>query len=276
MESVAEQVKEIYRITAHDYDRLITPCRVGQFTALIAELNLKGDERALDVGCGPGGLTLRLAQSLPGGTVVGVDINEKVVGIARAKAEEEGLENISFHQEDALALSFADESFDLVVSSFLLPWVPDPDRALAEIHRVLKRKGKIGLITAESRFYDSFYEALEELLRRYPRHFEKIGAEELIGAQRFDGKELERKLEALGLSIHRRFHLSFEDPITPDQYLRRINTITAELYLKPLPPCMWDEARSVLKAKLEELGRAGTELLAVECSIILVGIKGRR
>ncbi len=276
MKSVAEQVKEIYRITAHDYDRLITPCRVGQFAALIAELDLKGDERALDVGCGPGGLTLRLARSLPRGRVVGADINEKVLGIARAKAAEEGIENISFQQEDALSLSFADGSFDLVVSSFMLPWVPDPDRALAEIHRVLKEGGKIGLITAESRFYDSFYEALEELLRRYPRHFEKIGADELIGAQRFDGRELEEKLEGLGLSIHRRFHLSLEDPITPEQYLRRINTITAELYLKPLPPCMWEEARSVLKEKLGELGRNGAELLAVECSLILVGIKERR
>ena len=38
MRSIAEQVEEIYRVTAHNYDRLITPCRVGQFAALIAEL----------------------------------------------------------------------------------------------------------------------------------------------------------------------------------------------------------------------------------------------
>lgn len=277
MRSIAQQVKEIYQVTARDYDRLITPCRVGQFAALIAELDLEGVERALDVGCGPGGLTLNLARSLPQGEVIGVDLNKEVLEIARTKANKEVITNVSFRQEDALSLGFAGESFDLVVSSFLLPWVSDPDRALREMHRALKRGGKIGLITAGRHFYDSFYHVLEGLIRRYPRHYGKIGAEGLIGAQRFDGKELQGKLERLGFSVQRRFHLSIEDPITPEQYLCRINTITAELYLKPLPAGIQEEARRFLLTELEKLGRDGdgTELLAVECSLILVGIKGR-
>jgi len=271
MKSVAEQVEEVYRLTARDYDRLITPCREGQFAALIAELRVKGDERALDVGCGPGGLTLMLARSLPRGEVVGLDINEKALEVAREKAEEEGLGNVSFRRGDALSLSFAAGSFDLVVSSFLLPWVPDPDRALTEMVRVLREGGKLGLITAGSRFYDAFYEALARLIRRYPKHYGEIGAEELIGARKFAGRELQGGLERLGLAVHRRFHLSLEEPLTPEQYLRRINALTAELYLKPLPAEVRKEARGFLLEELKELGRE--ELLAVECSLILVGVK---
>ena len=274
MKSIAEQVEEVYRAVAQDYDRLITPCRVGQFAALLAELRLEGRERALDVGCGTGGLTLMLARSLPRGEVIGVDLCTEVLEIARRKAEAAGLGNASFRRGDALSLSFVDESFDLVVSSFLLPWVPNPDRALGEIARVLKRSGKLGLITAGSRFYDAFYRALEGLIRRYPRHYGKISAEELIGAQRFAGKELQEKLERLGFSVRCRFQLSLEDPLTPEQYLRRINALTAELYLKPLPPQRREEARRSLLSGLEELGQdRDGELLAVECSLILVGIK---
>ncbi|HIC95652.1 TPA: methyltransferase domain-containing protein, partial [Candidatus Bipolaricaulota bacterium] len=126
MKSIAEQVEEVYRAVAQDYDRLITPCRVGQFAALLAELRLEGRERALDVGCGTGGLTLMLARSLPRGEVIGVDLCTEVLEIARRKAEAAGLGNASFRRGDALSLSFVDESFDLVVSSFLLPWVPNP------------------------------------------------------------------------------------------------------------------------------------------------------
>ncbi len=273
MKSIAEQVEEVYRVMALDYDRLITPCRVGQFAALLAELGVEGRERALDVGCGPGELTLMLARSLPRGEVIGVDLCAEMLEIARRKAKAAGLKNISFRRGDALSLTFADGSFDLVASSFLLPWVPDPDRALREMVRVLREGGKLGLITAGSRFYDAFYRALEGLIRRYSRHYRESRAEELIGAKKFAGKELQERLEQLGLSVRRRFQLSREDPLTPEQYLCRINALTAELYLKPLPPRMRAEARRFL---LNELGHDQEgELLAVECSLILVGLKGK-
>jgi len=275
MQSLVQQIQAIYRATARDYDRLFSPYRLRQFAVLADELGLEGHEHALDVGCGPGQLTLVLARSLPHGSVVGVDVSEQVLALARDKARRAGVHNASFVHGDALALPFGDGVFDLVVSSFLLPWVPDPDRALHEMRRVLRRGGRLGLVTAGREFYEVFFQALEKVIRAYPEHYGRVTtADDLIGAHRYKGRELQERLEELKFSVHRRFHLTVEIPITSGAYLQRVNAITAELYLSPLPEPQRQRARRMLRGELERLGRSGEarELLASECALILVGI----
>lgn len=258
-------------MTACDYEQLIAAGRMGQFLTLIHELDLKGDERVLDVGCGPGGSTLKLGQLLPKGAAVGVDITDKMLEIAWQRAKTHKLKNVKFLREDAMALRFPDETFDVVFSSYLLPWVPDVDRAISEMQRVLKLGGKIGIITSAPGCYDLFYKAVAALIERYQEYYGEVSAEELIGAKRFKAPELQEKFLKVGFFPVKLLYVGYEEPITPELYVKKMNSVTAELYLKPLPQLMWPEARAYLLERLGEFG--GEELLARERSIMLIGRK---
>lgn len=101
----------------------------------------KGD-RVLDVATGPGEPALSIAPLVgPTGSVVGIDLSERMVEVARQNAK--GVDNAEFRVMDAEKLEFPDASFDLVVCRFGLQIVTDPDRCIAEIRRVLKPGGRV-------------------------------------------------------------------------------------------------------------------------------------
>lgn len=101
-------------------------------------------ERVLDVATGPGQPALSVAPLVgPTGSVLGIDLAERMVEVARSRAKAAGLENVEFRVMDAEGLDVPDASFDLVVCRFGLQIVTDPDRAIAEIRRVLKPGGRL-------------------------------------------------------------------------------------------------------------------------------------
>jgi SAM-dependent methyltransferase len=99
----------------------------------------------LDAGCGPGSITVGLAARVAPGLVTGVDIEASVLRQARALAAASGTVNLSFHQASAGALPFPDASFDAVFAHTLLEHVPDPAVVLAELRRVTRPGGVLGL-----------------------------------------------------------------------------------------------------------------------------------
>ena len=94
----------------------------------------------LDVGCGTGHFTSRVAAELAGSHVTGVDMDTGRIAFARARS---GMRNADFSQGDLLALPFADGSFDLVFCRFVLVHVTDPTRALHEMARVARPGGRV-------------------------------------------------------------------------------------------------------------------------------------
>jgi SAM-dependent methyltransferase len=94
----------------------------------------------LDVGCGPGTITLDLAQRVAPGTVVGIDADPGVLDLAR-RALTEGAPNVRFTLGDAYALDFADATFDVVHAHQVLQHLSRPVEALAEMRRVLRPDG---------------------------------------------------------------------------------------------------------------------------------------
>jgi len=90
-------------------------------------------ERILDLGCGDGQLTQRLAAT--GARVEGVDASPEMAAAARARG-------VTAQVGNAEALPFADTTFDAVFSNAALHWVRDQDAMLAEVHRVLKSGGR--------------------------------------------------------------------------------------------------------------------------------------
>lgn len=100
--------------------------------------------RVLDLGCGPGTISVGLARAVAPGQLHGVDIEESQVELSRSVAEANGVENATFHVADAADLPFADDSFDVAHCHNVLMHVPDTRAALAEVRRVLKPGGVIG------------------------------------------------------------------------------------------------------------------------------------
>lgn len=114
---------------------------------------LAAGQRALDLGCGPGTLSVGLAKAVEPGELHGIDIESSQVEIARAAALDGGHKNAAFHVGDATALPFGDNYFDVVHCHTVLTHVPDTLATLAEARRVLKPGGLMAsreLITESS------------------------------------------------------------------------------------------------------------------------------
>ncbi len=109
---------------------------------LCEALDLRAGQKVLDVAAGNGNVSLAAARRWC--EVVATDYVPALLERARERADAERL-SIEFREADAEALPFADASFDVVVSTFGVMFTPDQDRAAAELVRVCRRGGKIGL-----------------------------------------------------------------------------------------------------------------------------------
>jgi SAM-dependent methyltransferase len=128
------------------YERYLVPALFGPCAQhMLALAAPAAGERALDVACGTGVVTHRLASLVgPAGSVVGVDVNEKMVAVA-ASVQTEAVAPIEWRAADVAALPFDDGVFDLVCCQQGLQFFPDPVAALAEAHRVLVPDGRVAL-----------------------------------------------------------------------------------------------------------------------------------
>ena len=107
---------------------------------LLAKLNLSGSEHILDIGCGDGKVSCSLAQNVPQGKVVAIDLSEDMIALAQTYYSD--IENISFQQSSATDFVYA-ESFDAIFSNAALHWVHDHITVLSNCHQSLRKGGEI-------------------------------------------------------------------------------------------------------------------------------------
>jgi SAM-dependent methyltransferase len=112
---------EIWNRMSDVYVRELDRRFVPVIEQVIASAGLSPGERALDIGAGTGPVALRAATLVaPGGSVTGIDISPEMLALARRRAEELGLDNISFREGRAEAIPAADAAFDVALASLSL------------------------------------------------------------------------------------------------------------------------------------------------------------
>jgi trans-aconitate 2-methyltransferase len=135
--SIHDEEKAMYQWNPEDYSRH----SAGQerwARELLAGLNLRPDDRVLDIGCGDGRITAAIAERVPEGRVVGVDLSADMIRHAEVH---HGCPNLAFRHADAQALPF-DSEFTVVFSNAALHWVREHRPVLAGIARALKPGGR--------------------------------------------------------------------------------------------------------------------------------------
>ncbi|PHH89131.1 hypothetical protein CDD83_6602 [Cordyceps sp. RAO-2017] len=127
--------------------------------------HLKPGLEILDVGCGPGSITVDLARLVPDGHVTGIEYVPDPLDSARARARSEGVGNVSFSVGDAHALPFPDSSFDVVHCHQVLQHVADPVQVLREMRRVARPGGLVACRESASLSWSPASEPLEAWFR---------------------------------------------------------------------------------------------------------------
>lgn len=158
MDAARERTVTLWDALAGTYDQV----DVGFFTpiadGLVTELAPQPGERGLDVGCGRGAVLLPLARAVGGsGAALGVDVSPRMVESCAALAADEGLTQVSTRVMDAMRLDAADVTAaldgpaDLVASSLVLFFLPDPAGALPGWVSALRPMGRLGITTFAER-----------------------------------------------------------------------------------------------------------------------------
>ena len=127
--------------------------RTAENSAAYLLPHLRPGQSLLDIGCGPGTITLDLAEHVAPGRVTAVEVTPTALDLARAEADRRGVTTADFVVSDVHALDFPDDTFDVVHAHQVLQHVTDPVRALREMRRVCRPGGVIAVRDAD---YASF------------------------------------------------------------------------------------------------------------------------
>jgi ubiquinone/menaquinone biosynthesis C-methylase UbiE len=146
--------------------------RFGQAT--VDRLNLRPGQTVLDVCCGSGASALPAAEAVGSeGRVIGIDLAENLLELARAKARQRGLGHVEFETGDLMSLDFPDEAFDAVACVFGIFFLPDMPGAVRELWRRVKPGGKLALTTWGPNFFEPASSAFWDSIRREAPAFHK-------------------------------------------------------------------------------------------------------
>ena len=166
---IKEMVQRQFAPVAANYTASVVHMGGPDLRAMLDAVPLRGDERLLDVGCGPGHGALAFAPRV--GEVVAVDLTADMLAQGRLLAAKRGVSNVTFQQGDVEEAPFPDASFDFVTSRYSAHHYPHPLRAVREVARVLRPGGVfllVDVVAPEDPAADTLLNGVEAL--RDPSH----------------------------------------------------------------------------------------------------------
>ena len=187
--------------------------------------------RILDVGCGTGEVTSRLAVQFPEATLIGVDLGPEVLAVAQHNHAALA-PRLSFEQGDGFHLRFADNSFDLVVCRHVTQLVPEPEKLLAELARVTRPGGTLHVLSEDYgmiHFADRDGQVIDDLWHR--------GAIAFTASTHTDARVGRRTLpifRTLGLTHLHIDYLTIDTERVPREWLAGIFTAWRDGYSEAL------------------------------------------
>ncbi len=174
-----EYNRQFFNGLAPKYDRLNQVITLGKQqrykSQVIGRVPISDGDLVLDVCTGSGDLALLVAERYPSSHVVGVDVANRMLDIAREKSQH--LRNVEFQQGDAMRLPFPDKSFDVSVMGYGLRNLLDIKQGIKELVRVTRPGGSISILDLgkpqsliEKAFYTIFFEKLMPFLGKHIFH----------------------------------------------------------------------------------------------------------
>lgn len=162
---------------------------------MLEQAGLRPGMDVLDLACGPGFISSRIAQLVqPGGTVVGADVNEELLAIAQHRRDAGQAEGVTFRKMDVYEPDLPESSFDFVYARFLFQHLQSPQRAIEQAKRLLRPGGRVCLVDSD-----------DDLLCIFPeptgfRDFTRLAAryQQEAGGDRTAGRKLGYYLKAAG------------------------------------------------------------------------------
>ncbi|MCS6937157.1 MAG: methyltransferase domain-containing protein [Candidatus Bipolaricaulota bacterium] len=173
-----EQVRSVFTQAADSYVRHKGEADRASHEAMLRLSRVQPSDRVLDIGCGPGFVTLLFAERAQ--EAIGLDLTPAFLERARQRQEELGLKNVRFLEGDAEQMPFEDSSFTIVISHKAFHHFANPRKILSEVHRVLRPQGRLVLgdtISSDDPSVNSVHNELERL--RDPSHVKMYGLREL-------------------------------------------------------------------------------------------------
>jgi SAM-dependent methyltransferase len=172
----------------------------SQETHLFTRYRIEGAARILDAGCGTGEIASRLAELFPAAEVLGVDVLDQHLELARARYAGLG-SRLRFENRSVYDLRIPDATFDLTVCRHVIHAIPDADRVVAELVRVTRPGGRLhlvaedyGMIHIPARRFDA-----SEFWSTGPRRFgDATGTDLFVGRRAF---RILRRLALTGITV---------------------------------------------------------------------------
>ncbi|MFD4179996.1 class I SAM-dependent methyltransferase [Rhodococcus sp. NPDC058514] len=248
---------------AEFYESAFVPAFFAQWAPILCDAaGVTPGQRVLDVGCGTG-IVARTAADLvaPDGTIVGVDLNEAMLTVARRVRPD-----IEFRQGNANALPFPDESYDTVLCQLSLMFFPDRPSALQEMARVVTTGGTVAVVVPGALDAQPAFEPFVDMAARHagPAAMSLLSTYFVCG----NLEELTALVESAGLQITTaRTHLGTYRAPSVDAF------VTTEVESTPLLERISDDVYQRIRADAHDVlapftTPAGSIEAPFECHIV--------